>query len=140
MKISDHSQVAKMIRKDLKAAYPQVKFSVTSSSYAGGNSVNVKWENGPTSQMIEDLTDKYEAGKFNSMEDLYEYDHSKSGRPTVKYIITSRSITDEKRAEIRKEIEKKFGCDLSDERDIFSRFQCWPDTLIYREYKDRAFL
>ena len=138
-KMTEHAQVAKMIRKDLKEAYPLVKFSVTSKSFANGDSVSIKWENGPTTEMIKSITNRYQAGDFNAMEDIYEYDHSKADTPTVKYVMQNRIISDDKRAEIKTEIENKFGCDLSDQQGIFDRFRCWPDTLIYREYKDRAF-
>tara|TARA_R110000787_G_scaffold7296_3_gene25017 strand:- start:5811 stop:6092 length:282 start_codon:yes stop_codon:yes gene_type:complete len=39
----DAAEVARHIRKALKAAFPTVKFSVTTSKYSGGASVNVSF-------------------------------------------------------------------------------------------------
>jgi len=138
-KTTEHAQVGQLIRKELKQAYPLIKFSVTSRSFAGGDSVSIRWEDGPTSRAVEKITCEYVAGDFNAMEDIYEYDHDKQGL-TVKYIILSRKMSKKIEEEIKLEIENKYSCDLSDERDIFDRFQCWPDTLVYREYKDRVFV
>jgi hypothetical protein len=51
-----------------------VKFSVTSESYAGGNSVDVRWTDGPTAKDVEAVADRHAAGSFDGMTDLYEYD------------------------------------------------------------------
>ncbi len=91
-KITEHAQVGKLIRKDLKQAYPLIKFSVTSRSFAGGDDVRIKWEDGPTEKEIRSLTNKYEAGAFDAMRDMYEYDYDKTGI-TVKYLILSRKMS-----------------------------------------------
>lgn len=64
---------AKNIRIELKRAFPRVKFSVRSSSYSGGNSIDISWTDGPTSQQVEAITGKYQSGKFDGMTDCYDY-------------------------------------------------------------------
>lgn len=65
---------AKNIRTELKAAFPGVKFSVTSDTFSGGDSVDIGWELGPTTKQVEAITGKYQEGSFNGMEDIYETD------------------------------------------------------------------
>lgn len=65
---------AKNIRTELKAAFPGIRFSVTSETYTGGDSVTISWELGPTTKQVEAITGKYQEGSFNGMEDIYEHD------------------------------------------------------------------
>ena len=60
---------AKNIRKELKLAFPDSKFSVRKAHHG---SVNVAWWDGPTTKEVEAFTNKYKAGSFNGMEDIYE--------------------------------------------------------------------
>lgn len=61
---------AKNIRKELKAAWPKLKFSVKSDY----NSLSVSWTDGPTRKQVEDIVEKYKCGGFDSMQDLTTYD------------------------------------------------------------------
>lgn len=72
----DTADVAKLVRKDLKAAFPGVKFSVRIERYAGGSSINVNWTNGPAEEKVEAVAGHYCAGDFNGMDDIYEYNNS----------------------------------------------------------------
>jgi hypothetical protein len=71
---SAHRLAAENIRRELKRRFPGVKFSVTSESYAGGNSVDVRWTDGPTAKEVEAVANRHAAGSFDGMTDLYEYD------------------------------------------------------------------
>jgi len=90
---------AQNIRTELKRTFPGVKFSVRSSRYSGGNSVHVEWTNGPKEAAVNDILDKYEAGRFDGMDDSYNY---KSGTARVwcelfgsaKYTSTTREFTE----------------------------------------------
>jgi hypothetical protein len=53
------TETAKIIRADLKRAFPDVKFSVTSRSFANGNAVEVRWELGPGSDEVHALVGQY---------------------------------------------------------------------------------
>jgi hypothetical protein len=56
------AETAKIIRAELKAAFPYVKFSVRAENFAQGNAVRVHWENGPTENAVRALTsDKYQS-------------------------------------------------------------------------------
>jgi hypothetical protein len=61
---------AKLVRAALKKAFPGVKFSVRSSTYAGGASMSVKWMDGPTAKQVEGITSAYCGSGFDGMIDL----------------------------------------------------------------------
>ncbi len=87
---------AKNIRTELKKAFPGVKFSVTSDRFAGGDAIRVSWTDGPTDDAVTDITNKYKAGHFNGMEDIYEYSSDLWTEifGDAKYISTSRAYSD----------------------------------------------
>lgn len=66
---------SKNLKKELAAAFPGVKFSVRSSTFSGGDSIDVSWTLGPTQKEVEAITGKYQEGHFNGMEDIYEFSH-----------------------------------------------------------------
>lgn len=93
--LSNQAQAAKLIRKELKAAFPGIKFSVTSKGFSMGDSVDIDWTDGPTSKQVKEITDKYQYGHFNGMEDIYEYSNNRSDLPQSKYVMTQRTISKE---------------------------------------------
>lgn len=102
---------AKNIRIELKKAFPKIKFSVTSKSYSGGNSIDVYWTNGPSVEQVEKITQKYQGGSFNGMEDIYEYSHDVFNElfGDAKYVMESRNISDDIREKVAKEYVELFG-------------------------------
>lgn len=61
------------IRKELKKAFPAVKFSVRKERYG---SVLVSWTDGPTVARVEAITDRYVEGHFDGSDDCYKYERS----------------------------------------------------------------
>jgi len=96
-KISSHALGAKNIKKELKKRWPAVKFSVKSQSYSGGDSIDVRWEDGPRDVEVNKILDKYEEGSFDGMTDCYDYNHENVW-PDIfggaKYVMGQRSISD----------------------------------------------
>ncbi len=64
------TETAKIIRTDLKAAFPGVKFSVRSSNYAGGSSIDIKWTDGPLASEVDEIAGAYEGRGFDGMIDM----------------------------------------------------------------------
>lgn len=91
-KLSSHAHCAKLIRQELKLAYPNIKFRVTCKTYSGGDSVDIYWSNGMPEIVILKLVSKYKYGHFDGMTDMYNYDNCNSGLPQVKYIFCNREI------------------------------------------------
>ncbi|MBU1080931.1 MAG: hypothetical protein KKB59_10635 [Spirochaetes bacterium] len=121
---------AQAIRAELRAAYPGIKFSVTSERFAGGDSVSIHWTDGPLTREVEQIVSRYEMGHFDGMTDMYEYDNRDPNLPQAKYVSAERSHSPEAKARARSEIEEHYGIDLSDERAIRDKFNQWPDSMI----------
>ena len=64
---------AQLIREALKKAFPTMKFSVTSSTFANGSSVDIAYTDGPSSKQVAQVYAPFISGHFNSQEDMYEY-------------------------------------------------------------------
>lgn len=64
------ADTAKLIRAQLKAKFPGVKFSVRTSVYAGGASIDVSWTDGPTSKLVDQVVKPFAGGGFDGMIDM----------------------------------------------------------------------
>lgn len=103
-----HAAAAQAIRQDLKKAWPGVEFAVTSQGYSMGNSVSVRWTDGPTAAEVGAITGRYKAGHFDGMQDLYEYTNLRADIPQVKFVSCSREMSDDVRAEILSSVASRF--------------------------------
>lgn len=102
--------VAKNIRKELKQ-FKGVKFSVRNPHYG---SVCVNWTDGPTLEKVKAVINKYKAGHFNSMEDIYEYsdDPFNVVFGSVEYPDAQRSYSDAMAEKAIEKIIKDFGLEF----------------------------
>jgi hypothetical protein len=110
-KVDSLQAAAKNIRIELARAFPGVKFSVKSSRFSGGDSITVRWIDGPTSQQVDDIADKYQAGSFNGMEDIYEYSHSawRDAFGDAKYVHSDRENSDRAIASAIRTVCNQYG-------------------------------
>lgn len=106
---SSSANCATAIREELKKEFPNVKFSVKSSNFSGGDSVNVEWSNGPTTLEVSKFTSKYQYGRFDGMTDSYEYSNSIEGLPQSKYVQTRREISEEVNNVVKEAVSKLFN-------------------------------
>jgi hypothetical protein len=67
------AETAKLVRAELKKQFPDFKFSVKSSKYAGGASVDITWDNGLPQSEVEKFIDKFSGAGFDGMVDLKYY-------------------------------------------------------------------
>jgi len=118
---------SKAIKNELKAKYPETKFSVTSENFAGGNSVNVEWIEGPSTDDISEITGKYKYGNFNGMIDMYEMSNCNDDLPQVKYISLTRDLTAQTQAKAVDEINQKFGLNIKYEISASSWRKGWDN-------------
>lgn len=95
------TEVAKLIRKELKTSFPGYKFSVRSRSYAGGSSIDVSWTDGPTTNAVDAIIGHYHGATFDGMIDLKSHHDTvittDDGAETVHFandfLFTTRSLT-----------------------------------------------
>jgi hypothetical protein len=96
-KKSSHALGASNIRKELKQVFSGVKFSVTSDSFSGGNSIHIGWTDGPLTEEVETVVNKYEWGTFDSMTDCAGSIDSQfiDLYGGARFVSPSRSVSDE---------------------------------------------
>lgn len=91
---TDRNIVQKNIRTLLKKEFPKVKFKVTKGGYSARR---VSWVDGPTVDEVKKFTGMFEAGRFNGMEDIYEYDSTPFSEVfgSCQYVFESREYSRE---------------------------------------------
>lgn len=141
-KKSSHAMAAANIRRELRRAFPAVKFSVTSDSFSGGNSVDIHWTDGPTTDQVKAITGKYEEGSFDGMTDSYTYDHD-NVFPEIfggaKYVMEQRAYTLaglrtawQKAGHNPEEVTEGFDRAFGQEAESFRHWlmQAWSETTL----------
>lgn len=63
------ADTAKLVRKALKEAFPDMKFSVRSHTYSGGASLTVAWTDGPNIKQVEAVTCRFQGSYFDGQID-----------------------------------------------------------------------
>ncbi len=66
----DVADTAKIVRKELKRHFPGTKFSVRSSRYAGGASIDISYTDGPRQRDVDALLAGFSGKRFDGMIDL----------------------------------------------------------------------
>lgn len=89
---------AKLIRKALKQAFPAIKFSVRTSQYAGGASIDVRWTDGPSDKAVQAVAGAFAGASFDGMIDLKSYHKSDLDGQAVHFgadfVFTHRDLSD----------------------------------------------
>jgi hypothetical protein len=137
MKIKTQAaQAAANLRKELKAKFSNIKFRVTSENYSGGSSLTVYAQDIEpiTAAMIESLTNKYQYGYFDSMNDIYEYSNRNDELPQVKYTFFENKMSDATREQIKALIKKEFGIESDSLQEWQAKLGQDESTAIWRVY------
>ena len=79
------AETAKLVRSALKESFPGVKFSVKSSVYSGGASINVSYVNGPTYDQVKAVVGMFEGSYFDGMTDYKGSNYSSLDGQEVKF-------------------------------------------------------
>lgn len=113
-KIDGLNAASKNAKAELKATFPGVKFSVKTSRFSGGDSMYVRWTDGPTTRQVEAIINKYSAGRFDGSTDSYDYNTTPWNEVfgDAKYVSASRDYSDSLiESAIRIVIAKFGGCE-----------------------------
>ena len=92
--MTPHAAAAKAIRAELKAAFPNDKFSVRSESFSMGNAVTIRYPNGLLThevKRVEAIAGAYQEGHFDGLNDIYELSNCRDDLPQVKFVHVQRS-------------------------------------------------
>lgn len=121
------------IRRELKTAFPGVKFSVTSSY----DSARIVWTDGPTTGEVENITGKYQGGFFDGMEDMYHFTDSPwtSVFGSAKYVSTSRKHSADAMTKAVEHIHKTCGWPLAEVKVSDFDGSAFPGAVDYHHNK-----
>lgn len=110
-KYPNQTLAAKNIRKELKANFPKIKFSVKSKSYSMGDSIDVTWTDGPATKEVAGIIDKYQYGWFDGMTDCYNSHHNKFNDifGGTKHLFCNREYSSNTLNKVIKTVWDKFG-------------------------------
>jgi hypothetical protein len=88
---------ARNVRRLLSARWPGVKFSARIERFSMGNSMRIRWTDGPAPAEVDEIAGQFQAGSFDGMTDSYTYTRTTWGDMfgTAKYINTSRDLSDD---------------------------------------------
>ena len=97
-KLSKAAQVSKLLKAKAKSLGLEVRAS--SKNFSGGNSVDIKVLKGSdkSSNELKEYSSQFKEGKFDGMNDIYEYTNSRDDIPQTKYLF----IDDDRASEILK--------------------------------------
>jgi hypothetical protein len=91
------AETAKLVRAALKESFPGVKFSVRSSVYSGGASINVNYVDGPTYDQVKAVVGMFEGSYFDGMTDYKGSNYSSLDGQEVRFgadfIFVNRSFS-----------------------------------------------
>jgi hypothetical protein len=147
MKLNTKTEVAQasqQIKKILKKEFPKTKFSVKSSNFTGGNSIDVSWVDGVSRKKVEKLISYFQYGKFNGQDEVYEHTNCRNDIPQTKYLCCSREISDEfyflKLEEIRTRWDFLANIDKENigetNQEISDKTGCWTaKQFIYQQFR-----
>ena len=97
------TDTAKLIRRALKEAFPEIKFSVVSEKYSGGSSIRVRWTDGPSLKQVQAIAGTFQGGSFDGMTDCQGYRrHLMDGRPVAfggTFVFCHREVSADKLSE-----------------------------------------
>ena len=94
--LSEHARAAKNLKTELQRAFPGTKFAARSSSFSGGDSIDIRWTLGPTAKEVGEIADKYQEGHFDGMIDLYENDRSAYGEAVDKVLGRAKYVSEQR--------------------------------------------
>lgn len=107
------TDTAKLVRAALKENFPGTRFSVRTSKYAGGASLDVQWTGGPTTPKVDAVVSGFEGTAPDRSGDFYDPIIREKDGQRIHYgadhIRTARTIAPATREKIRAEVLDAMG-------------------------------
>jgi len=102
------TDTAKLLRAALKENFPSTKFSVRTTKYAGGASLDVNWSDGPTTPKVDAVVKDFEGTEPDASGDFCDPIVQEKDGQRIQYgarhILTMRMITRARYDEIQAEV------------------------------------
>lgn len=136
----DYARAAKNLKAELKQAFPLVKFSVKSDSFSMGDSILVFWENGCTTAQVKAIAQKYEYGRYDSSEDLYNYKDTGFAKASnewlgsTKYLNYEREISTEIKEQVKTSYLNEFNREMPEHEIHTKVYRALENAEIFGEY------
>jgi hypothetical protein len=138
-KKSSHALASSNLKKLLAREFPGVVFSVSSDSFSMGNSVDCRWEDGPTHDEVDKFADRFQNCDFDGSDDSTHYRHTIWPElfGGAKYVNCHRETSHARIIEVAAE----FGHTITfSERGAMQGAPDWEtERMIYRETGARSF-
>lgn len=142
------AETAGLIRKALKEAFPDMKFSVRTSTYSGGASIRVSWTDGPNGAQVEAIAKTFSGSYFDGMtgykgSNYYMVDGERASFG-ADFIFCERSYSDAMIVRAIGKLTKKYApaevCTVEQFRngkagamvmigDSWSNYWCWQEQI-----------
>lgn len=107
------AETAVMIRQVLKESFPGVKFSVRSSVYSGGASININYQDGPNVDAVKSAVSIFEASYFDGSIDYKGLNFTAIDGQEVRFgcdfVFVNRKVSDEVYAAAIDALYEKFA-------------------------------
>jgi hypothetical protein len=107
------ADTAKLVRAALKETFPGVKFSVKSSVYAGGASINIAYIDGPSAAQVEAVAKAFQGAYFDGMTDYKGSNYNTLDGQAVRFgadfVFVNRKFTAPILTSIANEVCRRFG-------------------------------
>lgn len=113
------AETAVMIRQVLKESFPGVKFSVRSSVYSGGASINIRYQDGPNADAVKAAVGIFEASYFDGSIDYKGQNYTAIDGQEIRFgadfVFVNREISDELYAAALDALYEKFAGNFRDD-------------------------
>lgn len=113
------AETAVMIRSVLKESFPGVKFSVRSSVYSGGASININYQDGPNVDAVKSAVSIFEASYFDGSIDYKGLNFTAIDGQEVRFgcdfVFVNRKVSDEVYAAAIDALYEKFAGNFSND-------------------------
>lgn len=140
---TEAAKASAQIKQALRVKWPQVKFSVKSSVYSGGDSVHVSWTDGPTVDQVQPIVRFYEYGTFDGMTDSYNMDNVKECAHQAKYVMCNRDFSEQSWELATNQVLRERGMTNISREEFLEKWVpdsptrqtpgYWGRTLVYQE-------
>ncbi len=120
---------AQNIRRELAKAFPGHKFSVTSEIFSGGDSIDVRWVDGPNSKQVKRIIAKYNDHVTDETGDYRDPTNEVFNKlyGGAKYVMEARSMSKETEAALIPWADEQFKADT-----IWAKDSCGRENLVWQ--------